>query len=200
MLIIPVNELMKGDLLGRGLYSEDGRLMLKQGVTLNESLIEGIKRLGYSYIFVEMTDHRTSISNLEIKRNLMNQTKEVLQQVFQSMHDKSNFNVRPLLNYTMDRLRRANQQIYDLTFLNVRSRIIKKLIYMMEDYASEDQNEYVIPMKITHQQLAEMVGAVRETVSKVLQELQDEGLILIQDKMIHLQNLKLLRAKISDED
>jgi CRP/FNR family cyclic AMP-dependent transcriptional regulator len=105
-----------------------------------------------------------------------------------------------LLDYTMDRLRRANQQIYDLTFLNVRSRIIKKLIYMVGNYVSDGQNEYVIPMKITHQQIAEMVGAVRETVSKVLQELQDEGLILIQDKMIHLQNLKLLRAKISDDD
>ncbi|MCD9022744.1 Crp/Fnr family transcriptional regulator [Cohnella silvisoli] len=105
-----------------------------------------------------------------------------------------------LLDYTMDRLRRANQQIYDLTFLNVRSRLIKKLIYMMENYTTEDLNDFVIPVKITHQQIAEMVGAARETVSKVLQELQDEGFIQIQDKMIHLQNLKQLKAKLAEED
>jgi CRP/FNR family cyclic AMP-dependent transcriptional regulator len=104
-----------------------------------------------------------------------------------------------LLDYTMDRLRRANQQIFDLTFLKVRSRIIKKLIYLMENYTAENLNEFVIPVKITHQQIAEMVGAVRETVSKVLQELQDEGLIQIQDKKIHLRDLKLLKAKISEE-
>lgn len=104
-----------------------------------------------------------------------------------------------LLDYTMDRLRRANQQIYDLTFLNVRSRILKKLLYMVENYAKEDVNEFVIPMKITHQQLAEMVGAVRETVSKVLQELQDERLIVIQNKKIHILDLSRLREKLSEE-
>lgn len=104
-----------------------------------------------------------------------------------------------LLDYTMERLRRANQQIYDLTFLNVRSRIIKKLLYMMESYTTEPCDDYIIPVKITHQQMAEMVGAVRETVSKVLQELQDEGLIQIQDKRIHLLNLQLLKSKLSDE-
>ncbi|QMV43780.1 Crp/Fnr family transcriptional regulator [Cohnella cholangitidis] len=104
-----------------------------------------------------------------------------------------------LLDYTMDRLRRANQQIYDLTFLNVRSRMIKKLLYMAEEYSLDDSNEFVIPVKITHQQLAEMVGAVRETVSKVLQEFQDEGLIHIQDKKVQLLNIRLLKEKLSEE-
>ncbi|MCD9022743.1 HD-GYP domain-containing protein [Cohnella silvisoli] len=100
MLIIPVNELVEGDLLGRGLYAADGRLMLKQGVTLNGSLIDGIRRLGYRYIFVEMTEHRTSISGTDIKRNLMNMTKDVLQQVFRSIQDNNNFPIRPLLEWT----------------------------------------------------------------------------------------------------
>jgi CRP/FNR family transcriptional regulator, cyclic AMP receptor protein len=100
----------------------------------------------------------------------------------------------------MDRLRKANQHIYDLTFLNVRSRIIKKLLLLANNYSTQETNDFIIPVKITHQQIAEMVGAVRETVSKVLQELQDEGLILIQDKLIHLQDLKLLRSMIASED
>jgi CRP/FNR family transcriptional regulator len=105
-----------------------------------------------------------------------------------------------LLDYTMDRLRRANQQIYDLTFLNVRLRMIKQLLYLAENYPIEGLNEFVIPVKITHQQMAEMVGAARETASKVLQELQDEGLIHIQDKLFHLKDIKLLRAKLMQEE
>lgn len=104
-----------------------------------------------------------------------------------------------LLDYTMDRLRKANQQIFDLTFLNVKSRIIKKLLHLADQYSLEETNAFVIPVKITHQQMAEMVGAVRETVSKVLQELQDGGFIQIQDKRIRIQDKKLLRDKLSEE-
>lgn len=104
-----------------------------------------------------------------------------------------------LLDYTMDRLRRANQQIHDLTFLNVRSRIVKKLLTLAQDYSSDELNEFVIPVKITHQQLAEMVGAARETVTKVLQELQDEGLIAIQGKRVHLQDIQLIKKKLNEE-
>lgn len=104
-----------------------------------------------------------------------------------------------LLDYTMDRLRRANQQIHDMTFLNVRSRIVKKLLALAQDYSSDELNEFVIPVKITHQQIAEMVGAARETVSKVLQELQDEGLIAIQGKRVHLQDIQLIKKKLNEE-
>jgi CRP/FNR family cyclic AMP-dependent transcriptional regulator len=101
-----------------------------------------------------------------------------------------------LLDYTMERLRRANQQIYDLTFLNVRTRIVKRLLALAEQGGLKETNEYTIPHKITHQQLAEMVGAVRETVSKVLQELQDEGVILIHDRLIRLKDINALRVRI----
>ncbi|MFD0672937.1 Crp/Fnr family transcriptional regulator [Cohnella sp. GCM10027633] len=101
-----------------------------------------------------------------------------------------------LLDYTMERLRRANQQIYDLTFLNVRTRMLKRLLALAEHGGPIEGNECTIPLKITHQQLAEMVGAVRETVSKVLQELQDEGLIVIQDRFIRLMNVQELRDRI----
>jgi len=99
-----------------------------------------------------------------------------------------------LIDYTMERLRRANQQIYDLTFLNVRTRIIKRLLFLTGEYGDDR-----IPVKITHQQMADMVGAVRETVSKVLQDLQDEGLIEIRDKRIKLLDPKLLERKLLED-
>lgn len=104
-----------------------------------------------------------------------------------------------LLDYTMERLRRANQQIHDLTFLNVRTRIVKRLLTLAEHGRTQEANEYTIPLKITHQQLAEMVGAVRETVSKVLQELQDEGVIHILDRHIRLKDINELRSRIESE-
>ncbi|CAI6017187.1 Crp/Fnr family transcriptional regulator [Cohnella sp. JJ-181] len=114
-------------------------------------------------------------------------------------------NDRNLLHYlvedTMNRLRKANQQIYDLTFLSVRSRIIKRLTSWCEEYggASDPSAPVRIPIKLTHQQLADMVGAVRETVSKVLQDMQDEDLIQIQQKMIQVKDRARLEKLLVNE-
>ena len=71
----------------------------------------------------------------------------------------------------MERLRKANEQIYDLTFLGVRSRILKSILRMSEQYGTPTPEGILIDVKLTHQQLANMVGTVRESVTKVLQEL-----------------------------
>lgn len=98
-----------------------------------------------------------------------------------------------LLEISMDRLRKANEQIHDLTFLDVRSRILKNIHRLSEDYGKPVQGGLMIDLKLTHQQLANIVGTVRETVTKVLQELQDEQVILIENKRIIIKNLAKLK-------
>jgi CRP/FNR family cyclic AMP-dependent transcriptional regulator len=101
-----------------------------------------------------------------------------------------------LLETTMGRLRQANDQIYDLTFLGVRSRIIKTIIRLSEQHGVPAQDGLLIDVKLTHQQLANMVGTVRESVTKVLQELQDDELIQIDKKLITLINVDAIKAEI----
>lgn len=103
-----------------------------------------------------------------------------------------------LLDYTMERLRQANQQIYDMTFLNVRTRIVKRLAAASKT-PGQLNAEAPVQWKITHQQLGEMVGAVRETVSKVLLELQEEGLIETRNKLIIIPDPVKLQKKLHDE-
>ncbi|CAN7196427.1 Crp/Fnr family transcriptional regulator [Paenibacillus sp. LjRoot153] len=101
-----------------------------------------------------------------------------------------------LLETTMQRLRHANDQIYDLTFLGVRSRIIKTIIRLSEQHGSATPNGILINVKLTHQQLANLVGTVRESVTKVLQELLDDEFIFIDKKLITLRNIEAIRAEI----
>jgi len=92
-----------------------------------------------------------------------------------------------LLNYTMERLRKANMQIYDLTFLNVQHRIIRRLLDLGKEVGTQrEDGTFLIPMKITHQQLADSVGAARETVSKIIIDLQEKGLIDLNNKRLAL--------------
>jgi CRP/FNR family cyclic AMP-dependent transcriptional regulator len=101
-----------------------------------------------------------------------------------------------LLEATMSRLRKANEQIYDLTFLGVRSRILKSIVRLSEEYGIKTNDGILIDVKLTHQQLANMVGTVRESVTKVLQDLQEEKYISIHKKKIILLNAEALRRDI----
>jgi len=102
-----------------------------------------------------------------------------------------------LLNYTMERLRKANQQIYDLTFLNVQHRIIRRLLDLCKEFGNlRADGAYQLTVKITHQQLADAVGAARETVSKILIDLQDQQLIIFQNKKLIVLQLAQLEEKI----
>lgn len=89
-----------------------------------------------------------------------------------------------LLEVTAQRLRMANEQIEDLTFLDVRSRIIKNIRRLSVDYGKPIPGGLLIDLRLTHQQIANMAGTVRESVTKVLQELQDNKIISIDQRRI----------------
>lgn len=97
-----------------------------------------------------------------------------------------------LLEITVRRLRKANEHIEDLTFLDVRSRIIKNIRRLSEDYGKPIPGGLMIDLRLTHQQIANMAGTVRESVTKVLQELQDAGVIHIDHKRIIINDMDRL--------
>ncbi|WNR45004.1 Crp/Fnr family transcriptional regulator [Paenibacillus roseipurpureus] len=101
-----------------------------------------------------------------------------------------------LLETTMQRLRHANDQIYDLTFLGVRARIMKTILRLSEQHGVATPQGLIIDVKLTHQQLANLVGTVRESVTKVLQELLDDELISIDKKVITLKNIEAIQAEL----
>lgn len=119
----------------------------------------------------------------------------VRSEFYQFMERSPKLSLR-LLEVTMERLRKANEQIYDLTFLDVRTRTIKTIYRLSEEYGIVKPNGILINMKLTHQQLANMVGTVRESVTKVLQELQEDGTITIDKKFIMIRNLDGLKKMI----
>jgi len=104
-----------------------------------------------------------------------------------------------LLNYTMERLRKSNQQIYDLTFLNVQLRIVRKILELGKEFGELKKDGSIrISVKITHQQLADAVGAARETVSKIINELQEKSFIDIKNKYLIILQAEQLEALMDE--
>lgn len=94
---------------------------------------------------------------------------------------QKDFNVTLYLLETLtERLRKADELIESLAFLNVKERIIK---YMIDSVKEEQEPEggYYKVKKYTHQELSNMIGASRESVTKCLKILTLEGIIRMKD-------------------
>jgi len=102
-----------------------------------------------------------------------------------------------LLELTMARLRKANERIQNLNLLNARSRIIRTIFFLANEYGVQKGQELMIDFKLTHQQIADLTGFVRETVSAILIELREEGLIEIEQKKIRIKNFELLEEQVT---
>jgi len=88
-----------------------------------------------------------------------------------------------VINALLAKLRKATEQIESLAFLDVYGRLARILI--------ENQDEAgVIHEKFTQQELADMVGSSRETVSRIFNELVGGGYVRkVKGRMVILKKL-----------
>ena len=84
-----------------------------------------------------------------------------------------------LLSELSRRLRRADGKIGGLVLLDVPGRIARLLL----DFAEEAGTD-TIDKPLTHQTIAQMIGASRETVSRAMREFQDAGWIGVERRRI----------------
>ena len=82
-----------------------------------------------------------------------------------------------LLEELAERLRRTDQQVEGLALFNVASRLAKTLLRLALERGTETAEGLALQDQLTHQQLANMTGSTRETVSRVLKQLEYQGYI-----------------------
>ncbi len=83
------------------------------------------------------------------------------------------------------RIRQVNQQVEDLAFKDVHERVASTLCNLSKVEGRHlGNNRILINLKMTHQDLANMVGSSRETVTRALNRLQDQEIISIAHQQI----------------
>jgi CRP/FNR family cyclic AMP-dependent transcriptional regulator len=85
---------------------------------------------------------------------------------------------RAVMTGLVKRLRRADQKIESLALMDVYGRVAHALL---EQASPDVQGQMVIRDKISRQDIAKMVGASREMVSRVMKDLEERGYIETQD-------------------
>ena len=80
-----------------------------------------------------------------------------------------------LLAELASRLRKTDRQIEGLALLDVTSRISDTLLQLAIEQGIDSDSGIVVKNRPTHQELANMSGTTRETVSRVLKRLEKQG-------------------------
>ena len=89
------------------------------------------------------------------------------------------------------RLRRADERIRALSLLDVNGRVAHLILQQSADARSD-----AFPRRLTHQNMAELIGASRETVSRTLRHLSDRGVIAIGRRQVTILDRAALEAAV----
>jgi len=84
-----------------------------------------------------------------------------------------------LLRAMSRRLRQADDKIGGLVLLDVNGRVARLLLELADDHDGR-----IIPRKVTHHTIAQMIGSSRETVSRTMRDFSDQGLIEVSRQSI----------------
>ena len=75
------------------------------------------------------------------------------------------------------RLRAAEQEIEDLALRDVPGRLASLLLRLADGYGEEDARGVRLSFRLTHQDLADMIGSTRETVTVIMTRFREDALI-----------------------
>lgn len=93
------------------------------------------------------------------------------------------------------RIRKINQQVEDLAFKDVFGRVAST-IYQLLETEEKIQGRELRRLRMTHQDLANMVGSSRETVTRALNRLQNKGAIAISHQQIEVVDREFLADRL----
>jgi CRP/FNR family transcriptional regulator/CRP/FNR family cyclic AMP-dependent transcriptional regulator len=96
------------------------------------------------------------------------------------------------------RLRQADNRITSLALLGVYGRIANTLIELANSRGKREGDLIVIANRPTQQEIADMTGTTRETVSRVLNRLQRSGSLIVERDKIIILKLEGLHGEEND--
>jgi CRP/FNR family transcriptional regulator, cyclic AMP receptor protein len=100
-----------------------------------------------------------------------------------------------LLRALAQRLRRTNEVMTDLVFTDVPGRVAKALLDLADRFGLQRPDGLQVNHDLTQEELAQLVGASRETVNKALADFVSRGWIQLSAKSVLLVDPERLRRR-----
>lgn len=96
------------------------------------------------------------------------------------------------------RRKRVERRLRSLLYHSNRERLTHLLLELTEQYGSATTEGIELAIRMSHQDLASIIGATRETVTTLLGEMQSEGLLQVKRQKLIVRDLRRLSGETVD--
>jgi len=97
-----------------------------------------------------------------------------------------------LLRVLARRLRRTNNNLADLIFTDVPGRVAKALLQLAQRFGTQENGALRVTHDLTQEEIAQLVGASRETVNKALADFAQRGWLRLEGKSVLISDAERL--------
>jgi len=150
--------------------------------------------LGPGQFFGEMALLDDAPRSATVVAQLPSSTYRIRRQDFDQLLESHPSIARKLLRELSLRLRRANAQMESLVTLDVVGRLARFFIDLARQHGQLLGNGWVAVRRPTHQDIANSIGTSRETVTRLINDLEQRGLVVNEGKMSYLRE-EVLRGE-----
>jgi CRP-like cAMP-binding protein len=102
---------------------------------------------------------------------------------------------RQLLQALARRLRRTNDTLADMVFSDVPGRVAKALLDLSRRFGRQTEQGVMVAHELTQEELAQLVGASRETVNKALADFAGRGWLRLEARAVCLLDIERLTRR-----
>lgn len=102
-----------------------------------------------------------------------------------------------IMQVLSNRLRALGDVVVNLINDDAQTRIIKLILRLATRYGVRVDQDIHLSIQLTHQEIADMVGATRQTVTSVLSQLQRQGVMRLENRRIRIESMELLDGMAS---
>ncbi|MFC3689601.1 Crp/Fnr family transcriptional regulator [Aquipuribacter hungaricus] len=93
------------------------------------------------------------------------------------------------------RLRRTNEALADLVFSDVPGRVAKALLDLASRFGRQSEDGVLVAHELTQEELAQLVGASRETVNKALADFAGRGWLRLEARAVTILDAERLTRR-----
>ncbi|RYE80898.1 MAG: Crp/Fnr family transcriptional regulator [Myxococcales bacterium] len=100
-----------------------------------------------------------------------------------------------LLSQLAARLRKANDVVADLVFSDVPGRVAKQLLELARRFGDRKDDGVHVHHELTQEELAQLVGASRETVNKALADFASRGWLRLEPRSVVIMDVERMKRR-----
>lgn len=161
-----------------------GRVKVVQTTEEGREIVLSIHESGDTFGEISLIDGMTSVARVMAATNSLVAT--ISREDFNFLlfsHDKI---LQNLLHMLCARLRENVETIRMLNLSNAAQRIHMLFIKLAHDYGTKAEDGILLSIKLTHNEIANMTGLTRETVTRIMKKWQQEGHIRMKERKVFL--------------